>query len=159
MYLNIDTILSNMDVLNANYTEFTLDNGFGVALQKTPTQTIFAELNVNYGALHEKPGQNGYAHLTEHTIIKGGGNSFTPEQVQKFNGKTVRYMDGGTGLAKTYFLFDMLGENVNDELFDFFSDKIFFPGFDEETVGRGKGVVLREIGESKEIGFSDKVKY
>ena len=46
-----------MTIINGGYREYRLDNGLLVALQSTPTETVAAELRINYGPSHEKEGE------------------------------------------------------------------------------------------------------
>jgi hypothetical protein len=64
-------------------TEYELDNGLFVVLQRTPTRTVAGKLRVHHGALHEEEGEEGLAHFLEHNLISGGTEKYTPEEVDE----------------------------------------------------------------------------
>jgi predicted Zn-dependent peptidase len=132
-----------MGILDEGYSEYTLENGLQVAMQSTPTQTIYGGLNVWCGALNQKPGEDGLAHFLEHCIIMAGTKKYTPEQVEK-----IRPLFGGIG-ASTYqnnmvMPFGILSEDI-DMALDFVSETMFNPRFDEKYVEQERQRVTREL--------------
>lgn len=136
-----------MTTINGNYREFRLDNGLFVALQETPTQTVSGRLRIWHGALSEKQGEEGLAHLLEHTLMTGGSKKYNPERVDEIRG-TFGSFNACTGLERMFFPVDMLAED--SKLFlEYISDAVFHPRFESTRVEEERQRVLRETADAK----------
>jgi len=143
-----------MNKINGNYKIYNLDNGLNVALQKTPNKTISGVLKVDYGAVHEKKGEEGIAHFLEHALISGGTKKYSPKVAEKLIGQ-LGYFNAMTTLDKTSFISDMLPEDLESYI-NFISELAFNPRLDETKVKEEKQRVLREIGIKKsKANFND----
>ena len=121
-----------MEVLNNNYQRYKLENGLIVSLQNTPTQTVAAELDINYGEVHEKKGEEGIAHFLEHVLYSGGTEKYPPEKViEIFEG--FGKSNATTSVNKTFFQGDMLEEDLELYL-ELISSIVFTPKFDKEKI-------------------------
>jgi predicted Zn-dependent peptidase len=138
--------MNNMGIMN-DYKEFVLDNGLLVALLNRPTQTIAGRLRVNHGALHEKEGEEGLAHLLEHALVTGGTQKYDAATTDAIRATFGNY-NALTDLDKTVFFVDMLPEDLGLYL-SFVSDLAFHPRLDARRVQEEKGRVLREIADIK----------
>lgn len=136
-----------MSTLNGKFREYKLDNGLHVALQETPTQTIAGRLLVNYGALHEKYGEEGLAHFLEHGFMSGGTQKYDPEQADKIRG-TFGSFNAVTLRDRTAIPVDMLAEDL-DLYLDFTSGLTAYPRLDAVRVNEERQRVLREIADRK----------
>ena len=136
-----------MAVINGNYKEYKLENGLVVALQNTPTQTVFAKLRVNQGAYNELPGEEGMAHFLEHCLVTAGSKKYDPVKADLLR-SSLGYTNAFTKIGRTFFVGEMLGEDLGIWL-DYTSDHIFNPRFDEARVNGERGRVLREISDQK----------
>ncbi|HTZ41796.1 MAG TPA: insulinase family protein, partial [Candidatus Omnitrophota bacterium] len=96
-----------MAVISNGYREYRLDNGLVVALQKTPTQTIAAKLRVNYGASHERDGEEGMIHFLEHCLINAGSSKYNPVSSDDIRG-SLGYYNAFTNTGRTFFVGNML---------------------------------------------------
>ncbi len=130
-----------------NYRTYKLQNGLVLAFQNTPTKTISAKLNVNYGALHEKEGEEGMAHFLEHCLVTGGNKKYNLSHADRIRG-SFGYVNAQTNVARTSFLGGMLTEDLEKWL-DFFSQQVFNPLFEESRVNGERARVLREIADDR----------
>jgi len=137
--------------MNGNYKEFKLDNGLFVALQKTPTQTIFARLRVNSGALNEEPGQEGLAHLLEHVLVNGGSRKFDIDQVTGIR-SSLGCTNASTSRDETNVIVDILPQDIDMSL-EFMADSTFYPRLDERILNIERQRVLREISDYKSAPY------
>jgi len=129
------------------YREFTLDNGLHVVLLSTATETISGNLRVYHGALHEREGEEGIAHLLEHGLMTGGTEKYDPEATHDIEQSFGQY-NAFTGLDKTVFPVDILKEDLQLYL-DLVSDLAFNPRLDATSVEQEKGRALREMADAK----------
>ncbi len=136
-----------MSTINGSYREYKLDNGLMVALQNTPTRTISGRLRVFHGALHEKTGEEGLAHLLEHSLMTGGSIKYSPEEMDKAR-NTFGYYNASTSQDRTLFKVDMLSDDL-DLYLDLVSDSAFNPRIDEIRFEEEKRRVLREVADYK----------
>jgi len=132
-----------MVVINGNYRELTLDNGLVIALQNTPTGTVFSRLRVHHGSSHEDGDERGLSHFLEHCLIDGGAETLLPSEIKKIKG-SWGYHNASTGVRATVFEAELLQEDVGDWL-RVVSKGIFFPEFDNGVVEQERQRVLREI--------------
>jgi len=130
-----------------NYREYKLENGLVVALQTTPTQTIAGNLRINFGAFHEKKGEEGLAHFLEHCLVTGGSRKYNPEESDEIIGN-LGYLNAATDIGKTEYQVKMIPEDLEQWL-DFISDSLFNPRFDKKRVEGERLRVLQEIRDEK----------
>lgn len=136
-----------MTVINGGYRQYELDNRLVVALQNTPTQTIAANLRVNYGSSHERDGEEGMAHFLEHCLVTGGCKKYNPFQADEIRASFGSF-NAYTGIGRTFIVGQMLEEDFESWL-DYVSDHVFAPRFDNERVNSERERVLREISDAK----------
>ena len=136
-----------MAIINGEYKEYKLANGLVVALQKTPTQTIAAKLRVNYGTAHERDGEEGMAHFLEHCVASAGSFKYDPITADKIRGR-FGFSNAYTNIGRTSFVGQMLCEDIGT-WFDYISDIVFRPRFNQDRVNAEKERVLREISDAK----------
>lgn len=151
-----------MNQIGPNYKEYKLPNGLFVALKKTPTHTIYANLIVHHSALDEQKGEEGLAHFLEHALIGGGSLNYTPEKSLKTRDIFTYKADKKTGfnpytlLDKTVFPIDSLKDDL-DLYLDLISDMVFNPRFDNAKVEKERPIVLKECtDEKKDPAFKEK---
>jgi predicted Zn-dependent peptidase len=130
-----------------NFEVHEFPNGFKLAWQQTPTETVLAELSINHGALHEKTGEEGMAHFLEHMFIEGGTAKYTPQEQAKIRGK-FGYSNATTSRTWTSIPWGMMPGQF-PEYCDMASQMVFEPLLDTEVREKQKKVVLREIEKRK----------
>ncbi len=130
-----------------NFREYRLDNGLYVALQETPTETIAAKLRINYGALHEKEGEEGLAHFLEHGFMSGGSKKYDPQQVDEIKTSFGKF-EAYTTLDKTIIHGDMIEDDLNLFL-DIASDLAFYPRLDSTRINEERNRILCEMSDTK----------
>jgi predicted Zn-dependent peptidase len=116
-------------------------------LQETPTQTIGGRLRVSFGALNEKPGEEGLAHFLEHNLMTGGSSKYEPEESDQVRNIFGSY-NAFTGLEETTFPVDMLAEDLGLYL-NFVSDIAFNPLLNPERFEEERNRILRETADAK----------
>ena len=136
-----------MAIINGNYREIVLDNGFSIVLQETPTRTISSVLRINHGGLHEKDGEEGLAHFLEHCIMSGGTEKYNPERLEEIR-DCFGEVGASTGPGRTMYNASFLSEDFENYL-DFISELVFSPRFDNERINGERQRVLREIADAK----------
>lgn len=132
--------------LLGNYKDFTLDNGLRVITQRIPNGTVYATLNVNFGAYSERQGEEGLVHLLEHALFMGGNEKYSHKECNSVK-EGFNYLGARTGLDKMLFPSEMVPSDVEIYL-DFISNIIFHPTF--ERLDQEKERVLIETTESYE---------
>jgi predicted Zn-dependent peptidase len=136
-----------MQPFNETYTQFRLDNGLLVRLQKTSTESFCTSLRFHYGALHEKKGKEGLAHFLEHILASGGTQKYDYGVSQKLK-DAFGYFNAYTSRGKTRFVIDSEISDLSLAL-DFLSQISFYPGFESHVIEQQRKVVLREIADDK----------
>ncbi len=136
-----------MVLFNEGYREFTLGNRLGVALQKTATRTISGRLRIFHGAINERKGEEGIAHLLEHTLRKSGAYEYSAAEADRMR-TFFGHSNGGTYVDKTVFNAGLLPEYLETCL-KFFSGIAFRPNFDSERFEEERKRVLRESSDEK----------
>lgn len=129
------------------YKEYKLGNGLIVALQNTLTQTVAANLRVNYGSSHEKEGEEGLAHFLEHCLITGGSEKYDPLTADEIRG-SFGDSNAIASIGRTFFISQMLSEDLETWM-GYLSDHVFKPRFDPSRVDGERERVLREISDAK----------
>ncbi|MEK6885281.1 MAG: pitrilysin family protein, partial [Nanoarchaeota archaeon] len=135
-----------MGIINGNYREFKLDNGLVVALQETPTQTIYGQLSVYYGTVHEKAGEEVLAHFLEHALATGT-EKHSSEEMDEMTSK-LGYFNLATSLDETVLIGDMLYDDLETYL-EIISSSAFYPRLDEKRIEEERQRVLREMSNHK----------
>ncbi len=147
-----------MENSDENYREYKLDNGLVVALQSTPTQTIFGQLRFHYGGVHEKQDEEGLAHFLEHNIINGGSERYTPEEIKKIRAK-FPVSNAFTSQSHTCYIAGIFPEDL-ERFLDFSSQIAFHPRLDKKVIDIERQRVLREISDKKsKPEFSDTMRF
>lgn len=136
-----------MAIINGGYKKYKLNNGLVVALQNTPTQTVFGKLRINSGAFHEKKGEEGLAHFLEHCLVMGGSDKYNAELSDKIR-CSLDYFNASTNIGRTFLVGDVLINNLESWV-DFVSESVLRPRFDKAKCEGERGRVLREIADSK----------
>jgi len=129
--------------MNFDYEKFYLPNGLRVALLRTENSTVNSKLRVNYGAVHEMPGEEGLAHFLEHCIMTGGSTHFSIQQSDDVRSK-LGHSNAKTSLGRTFLEADMLPRHLELWL-AYASDSAFNLQFDAERVEGERGRIVREI--------------
>ena len=117
-----------------DFQEYRLDNGLSVLLKRTPTKTIAGGIRSNLCPNHERPGEEGYAHLLEHLLISC------------YKMPIVGYFNGAAGSGDIWLTGDILAEDVS--LFqESFAKRTLEPDFKPSIVEEDKAVVIQEYNE------------
>ncbi len=129
------------------FREFTLENGLRVALMETNVPVFSAQIRVHNGALSEQPGEEGYAHFLEHSLMNGGTEKYTPKQGVKL---CERFAESNASTSIDQTIYRASGLLDTFELYlDLFSDIVFNPRFDQVSVDEERRRVLREMADNK----------
>jgi predicted Zn-dependent peptidase len=123
--------------------DYTLPNGFRVALQKTPLKTVAGRLRVWHGGLHEQPGEEGIAHFLEHAVLNGGSAKYLPHEGERIK-DLLGEVNANTSPTRTHYTMHLLAEDVGAYL-DFIADAVFQPRLASTIVDEERQRILREI--------------
>lgn len=104
---------------------------------------------VKRGSIHETAHEEGLAHFIEHTVFKGTTHYPTPEAMATATDRLGGHVDAFTGKEVACFYGKVLAEQLPD-LAHLLGDLISAPIFDEEELGRERGVILEEIAQSED---------
>ncbi len=141
-----------------DFEVYEYPNGFRLVWQKTPTNTIFGNLRINHGALHENEGEEGIAHFLEHMLVEGGTEKYTPEEQARIKGD-FGYTNAFTSRDRTMIPWGMIPSGLESYL-DMAAQMAFHPRLDSKTLEQQKKVVLREIARTKGAPyFEDVIKF
>ncbi|RMD46754.1 MAG: insulinase family protein [Alphaproteobacteria bacterium] len=127
----------------------TLPNGLTVATEAMPwlgSATI--GIWVRAGARHERAEENGIAHFLEHMAFKGTATRSArdiAEQIEAVGG----YINAYTSREVTAYYARVLGGDVELAL-DILADILVNPAFDPAEIETERGVILQEIGQSRD---------
>jgi predicted Zn-dependent peptidase len=130
-----------------NFEQYTFDNGFRLAWKPTDSKTIFSNLKVNHGALHEREGEEGIAHFLEHMLCEGGTSKYTPEKQAEIRG-TFGFTNAFTSRRETTIPGGIISSDFGDYL-EMVSQMVFSPKLDAKVLEQQKKVVLSEISRTK----------
>lgn len=139
--------MSLMDDLQNGSEYFQLDNGLNVALQRNSNETFYGQVRVNFGRVHERPGEEGLSHFLEHCLFTSGSSKYNPllsSQIRKQFG----YANAFTSLGRTTYEVDSLREDFELWL-DYVSESLFRPGFDTVRVENERRTILNELNDRK----------
>lgn len=127
----------------------TLSNGLRVVTTRLPGfATVAVGLYAEAGARGETAAENGVAHLVEHMVFKGAGGRSArgiAEAIEDVGGSLNAY----TGREGTVFHARLLGDDLPLGV-ELIADLVRAPAFDADELAREKGVVLSELGESRD---------
>src|SRR3989338_825460 len=131
---------------DSSYSEYRLDNGLLVAIQRTPTKTFSGALTVYQGGLQEKINEEGLTHFLEHTLVTGGSLAYSPEE--------GTYLAAKLGSFNAFTLPDRImfpGSSLIEELDDYLkiTSGIFSPQLDEAKIEQERFRILRELADSR----------
>jgi len=141
-----------------DFNLYEFPNGFKLAWQRTPANTIFGNLRINHGALHEEKGEEGIAHFLEHMFIEGGTDKYTPEEQARIRGM-FGYTNAFTSRNRTMIPWGMIPSDLESYL-DMASQMAYYPRLDSKIIEQQKEVVLREVARKKgSPGFGDVFKF
>jgi len=126
------------------YCKTTLENGIRVVTEMMPqVRAIAISIVVDVGPKDEKPEQSGLAHLVEHLMFKGT-SSRDAMQIARLMDVAGGMMGGFTSRDYTCYFATVL-DDYRTYALDLFGDVILNSIFDEESLERERGVILREI--------------
>ncbi|MBR9703347.1 insulinase family protein, partial [Candidatus Woesearchaeota archaeon] len=126
-----------------DYEEHTLENGFTVHMLKTPHKRIRAEVQVQHGANHEEDDELGLAHYLEHVIAGGGGEKYSPEEVDELQ-DGFGDSNANTEGEKTSYVGTILTEQLSTFL-KTTEDIVFHTPLRQEIIDRERESILREV--------------
>ena len=127
------------------YEVFTLDNGLTLVVHEDAKAPIVA-VNIWYhvGSRNEKPGQTGYAHLFEHLMFQGSGNS-GDEYLNLLEKVGATDLNGTTWFDRTNY-FQTVPVGALDRVLFLESDRMghMLEAIDQEVLDEQRGVVQNE---------------
>lgn len=126
-----------------------LANGLTVAVEPMDhVETLAVGLYIDVGARSEPEGLGGLAHMVEHMVFKGAGSRDAraiAEDIEDVGGS----LNAWTARDHTVFHGRLLADDLALGV-DMIADLVRAPTFDAEELEREKGVVLAELGESRD---------
>lgn len=125
----------------------TLNNGLRIAtITMSDVETASLGIWVDAGARHERPEQNGVAHMLEHMAFKGTERRSAraiAEEIEAVGG----YLNAYTSREHTAYYARVLKEDIGLGL-DILSDILQHSTFEASELERERGVVVQEIGQT-----------
>ena len=122
----------------------TLDNGLTVATDAMPSvESASVGLWVGVGTRHEKPTENGLAHLIEHMVFKGTAKrdaAAIAREIEDVGG----HMNAYTSREQTAYYAKVLADDVPVAI-DLISDIVQNSVFDPTELDRERAVIVQEI--------------
>ncbi|WPZ37046.1 pitrilysin family protein [Thalassobaculum sp. OXR-137] len=122
----------------------TLDNGLTVATDAMPSvESASVGLWVGVGTRHEKPSENGLAHLIEHMVFKGTAKrdaAAIAREIEDVGG----HMNAYTSREQTAYYAKVLADDVPVAI-DLISDIVQNSVFDPAELDRERAVIVQEI--------------
>lgn len=122
----------------------TLDNGLTVATDAMPSvESASVGLWVGVGTRHEKPTENGLAHLIEHMVFKGTAKrdaAAIAREIEDVGG----HMNAYTSREQTAYYAKVLADDVPVAI-DLISDIVQHSVFDPAELDRERAVIVQEI--------------
>ncbi len=127
------------------YEKFTLDNGLTLIVHEDRKAPIVA-VNVWYhvGSRNETPGKTGYAHLFEHLMFQGSGNS-QGEYLELVDKIGATDLNGTTWFDRTNY-YQTVPKNALDRVLFLESDRMghMLEAIDQDVLDEQRGVVQNE---------------
>ncbi len=122
----------------------TLDNGLTVATDAMPSvESASVGLWVGVGTRHEKPSENGLAHLIEHMVFKGTAKrdaATIAREIEDVGG----HMNAYTSREQTAYYAKVLADDVPVAV-DLIADIVQNSVFDPAELERERSVIVQEI--------------
>ncbi len=122
----------------------TLDNGLTVATDAMPSvESASVGLWVGVGTRHEKPSENGLAHLIEHMVFKGTARrdaATIAREIEDVGG----HMNAYTSREQTAYYAKVLADDVPVAV-DLIADIVQNSVFDPAELDRERSVIVQEI--------------
>lgn len=122
----------------------TLDNGLTVATDAMPSvESASVGLWVGVGTRHEKPSENGLAHLIEHMVFKGTAKrdaAAIAREIEDVGG----HMNAYTSREQTAYYAKVLADDVPVAV-DLIADIVQNSVFDPAELDRERSVIVQEI--------------
>lgn len=122
----------------------TLDNGLTVATDAMPSvESASVGLWVGVGTRHEKPSENGLAHLIEHMVFKGTARrdaATIAREIEDVGG----HMNAYTSREQTAYYAKVLADDVPVAV-DLIADIVQNSVFDPAELERERSVIVQEI--------------
>lgn len=133
------------NILNIEYTKFTLQNGLDVILYQNNTLPIVA-VNIwyNVGSANERNSKTGFAHLFEHMMFQGSEN--IPKEMHfRYIQEAGGNLNGSTSLDRTNY-YETVPSNYLEMTLWLESDRMgfFLPALTQEKLDNQKDVVMNE---------------
>jgi len=126
------------------YCKTTLENGIRVVTETMPqVRSIAISIVIDVGPKDEASEQSGLAHFVEHLMFKGT-SSRDAMQIARLMDVAGGLMGGFTSRDYTCYFATVL-DDYRTYALDLFGDVILNSTFDEESLERERGVILREI--------------
>lgn len=127
----------------------TLSNGFRIVSEHMPSmKSASLGVWVLAGGRHERLEQNGIAHFLEHMAFKGTQRR-TPLEIAEVLENVGGYLNAYTSREVTAYYARVLGDDVALAL-DVIGDIVLNPIFDARELEVERGVILQEIGQSRD---------
>ena len=125
-------------------------NGFELVFLPNPSAPVLAlDLWVRAGSVHERPGEEGLAHVVEHMLFKGTR--------RRPPGAIAREIEGVGGEINAFTSFDhtvytlVVASRFAPLALDILADAVFGALFDPDELEREKRVVLEEIRRGRDL--------
>lgn len=130
------------------YKKSRLRNGFTIiTCADSSTEIVEIDIVVKAGARYERKGQEGYAHLLEHMLMKGSHRYPTALDVALFTERAGAYFNAFTSNQRLKLELQTVRHRANDML-EFMCDIVLNPILDNDTLENEKKVVIQEIDKS-----------
>ena len=130
------------------YRKSRLKNGFTViTCMDDSTEIVDIDIVVKTGARYEGKGQEGYAHLLEHMLMKGSHHYPTPLDIALFTERAGAYFNAATSNQRLKLELQTVRHRANDML-EFMCDIALHPILDKDVLENEKKVVMQEIDKS-----------
>jgi len=137
--------VASADMIDIDYTEFTLDNGLRLIVHQDHKAPIVA-INLWYhvGSKNEKAGKTGFAHLFEHLMFNGSEN-YNDEYFKPFELVGATDMNGTTNFDRTNY-FQNVPKTALDMALWMESDRMghLLGAVTQERLDEQRGVVQNE---------------
>ncbi len=123
--------------------DFTTSNGLRVIYTRTTAGVIAAQLRMNNGWYHERQGEEGLAHLTEHVLCGSSTQKYTVDKVREIT-ETFGQTNAKTDPEHLTFFGTFLPEQLPLWL-NLTSQQAYSSLLDEDILERECSIVLREM--------------
>lgn len=132
------------------YKESKLENGLTIiSCEEASSETINFNFVVKAGARYETKEESGYAHLLEHTLLKGTKNKPTALDISLIIDRAGAYLNASTSAEQINVILEAAKERKK-EMLELLTDIITDPLFDPGILENEKKVVIQEIHKMKD---------